>query len=153
MEQFYRHSIKEIEHEMNVALDSGLSSSEVEKRLIEFGENRLTSKKKKTLLALFFEQYKSSMVLILLIAVAVSGVIGVIHGEGLLDTYIILGILLVNAIIGLVQERNAESSLEALSKMSSPTPKCLEMERYPYLRSHDVGDSSLPSIHESLRIG
>ena len=123
MEQFYRYSIKEVEREMNVALDSGLSSSEVEKRLIEFGENRLTSKKKKSLLALFFEQFKSFMVLILLIAAAVSGVIGVIHGEGLLDTYIILGILLVNAIIGLVQERNAESSLEALSKMSSPHSK------------------------------
>ena len=71
MEQFYRHSIKEVEREMNVALDSGLSSIEVEKRLIEFGENRLTSKKKKSLLALFFEQFKSFMVLILLIAAAV----------------------------------------------------------------------------------
>lgn len=123
MEQFYKHSIKEIERELEVALDTGLSSTEVEKRLEVYGKNRLTSKKKKSLLVLFFEQFKSFMVLILLIAAAVSGVIGVMHGEGLLDTYIILGILLVNAIIGVVQERNAESSLEALNKMSSPHSK------------------------------
>ena len=125
MEQFYKHSIKEIETEMNVVLDKGLSSNEVEKRLAEYGKNRLTSKKKKSLLAMFFEQFKSFMVVILLVAAAVSGVIGVLHGEGLLDTYIILGILLVNAIIGVVQERNAESSLEALNKMSSPHSKVL----------------------------
>ena len=107
MEQFYKHSIKDIEKEMDVSLDQGLSSNEVEKRLAEYGKNRLTSKKKKSLLAMFFEQFKSFMVVILLVAAAVSGVIGVLHGEGLLDTYIILGILLVNAIIGVVQERNA----------------------------------------------
>ena len=125
MEQFYKHSIKEIETEMGVSIDKGLSSSEVENRLAEYGKNRLTSKKKKSLLAMFFDQFKSFMVVILLVAAAVSGVIGVLHGEGLLDTYIILGILLVNAIIGVVQERNAESSLEALNKMSSPHSKVL----------------------------
>ena len=116
MEQFYKHSISEIENEMGVKPNKGLSSKEVEDRLQEYGKNRLTSKEKKSLLVMFFEQFKSFMVLILLVAAAVSGVIGVIHGEGLLDTYIILGILLVNAIIGVVQERNAESSLEALNK-------------------------------------
>ena len=100
MSHFYNHSIKEIESKMDVVLAKGLSSSEVEKRLKQYGKNRLTSKKKKSLLMVFFEQFKSFMVLILLVAAAVSGVIGIMHGEGLLDTYIILGILLVNAKIG-----------------------------------------------------
>lgn len=138
MEQFYKHSIKEIESQMNVSLDKGLSSSEVEKRLAEYGKNRLTSTKKKSLLAMFFEQFKSFMVVILLVAAAVSGVIGVLHGEGLLDTYIILGILLVNAIIGVVQERNAESSLEALNKMSSPHSKVLRNGEVSEISAVDI---------------
>ena len=125
MIQFYKHSIEEVQNELKVNPDSGLSSDEVEKRLLEYGKNQLTAKAKKSLLVLFFEQFKSFMVLILLIAAAVSGVIGILHNEGLLDTYIILGILLVNAIIGVIQERKAESSLEALNKMSSPHSKVL----------------------------
>lgn len=138
MEQFYKHSISEIENEMGVKPNKGLSSKEVEDRLQEYGKNRLTSKEKKSLLVMFFEQFKSFMVLILLVAAAVSGVIGVIHGEGLLDTYIILGILLVNAIIGVVQERNAESSLEALNKMSSPHSKVLRNGEVSEISAVDI---------------
>ncbi len=138
MEQFYKHSIGEIESKMDVNFSKGLSSEEVENRLKEYGKNRLISKKKKTLLVMFFEQFKSFMVLILLVAAAVSGVIGVIHGEGLLDTYIILGILLVNAIIGVVQERNAESSLEALNKMSSPHSKVLRNGEVSEISAVDI---------------
>ena len=125
MDKFYKRSVDDILQELGVTLDKGLSSDEVEKRLTEYGKNRLTAKAKKSLLVLFYEQFKSFMVLILLVAAAVSGVMGVIHNEGLLDTYIILGILLINAIIGVVQERKAESSLEALNKMSSPHSKVL----------------------------
>lgn len=125
MDKFYKRSVDDVQQELGVTIDKGLSSAEVEKRLTEYGKNRLTAKAKKSLLVLFYEQFKSFMVLILLVAAAVSGVMGVIHNEGLLDTYIILGILLVNAIIGVVQERKAESSLEALNKMSSPHSKVL----------------------------
>ncbi len=125
MDKFYKRSVDDIQKDLGVTIDRGLSSAEVEKRLTEYGKNRLTAKAKKSLLILFYEQFKSFMVLILLVAAAVSGVMGVIHNEGLLDTYIILGILLVNAIIGVVQERKAESSLEALNKMSSPHSKVL----------------------------
>ena len=138
MKQFYKYSIKEVEKEMEVALDKGLSSDEVEQRLQKYGQNRLTAKDKRSLLSLFFEQFKSFMVLILLIAAGVSGVIGVIHGEGLLDTYIILGILIVNAIIGVVQERKAESSLEALNKISSPHSKVFRNGEVSEIISIDI---------------
>lgn len=74
---------------------------------------------------MFFEEFKSFMIIILLIAAIVSGFIGIINGEGLLDTYIILGILILNALIGAIQEKKAESSLEALQRMSSPHSKVL----------------------------
>ena len=125
MEKYYKRSINEVQEELSVNANKGLSSDEVAKRLAQYGKNKLTAKQKKSLLVLFIEQFKSFMVLILLIAAAVSGVVGVMHNEGLLDTYIILGILIVNAIIGVVQERKAESSLDALNKMSSPHSKVL----------------------------
>lgn len=138
MSNFYRKSVDEVQKELNVTLNKGLSSDEVEKRLAEYGKNRLTTKPKKSLLTLFIEQFKSFMVVILLVAAAVSGVMGVIHNEGLLDTYIILGILIVNAIIGMVQERKAESSLEALHKMSSPHSKVLRNGEVSEISSDDI---------------
>ena len=125
MKQYYNRTVNEILTEQDVSPESGLSSSEVEKRIEKFGPNKLASKKQKSLLSIFLEQFKSSMVLILFIAAAVSGVIGVMEGEGLVETIVILAILLLNAIIGTVEERKAQSSLEALNKMSSPHSKVL----------------------------
>ena len=125
MKQYYNRTVNEILTEQDVSSESGLSSSEIEKRIEKFGPNKLASKKQKSLLSIFLEQFKSSMVLILFIAAAVSGVIGVMEGEGLVETIVILAILLLNAIIGTVEERKAQSSLEALNKMSSPHSKVL----------------------------
>jgi Ca2+-transporting ATPase len=65
------------------------------------------------------------MIIILLIAAVISGVVGVMEGEGLLDTYVILGILIVNAFVGAFQERKAETSLEALKSLAAPLTKVL----------------------------
>jgi Ca2+-transporting ATPase len=74
---------------------------------------------------MFLEQFRSFMIIVLLVAAAVSGVVGVMEGEGLLDTYIIMGILIVNALIGAVQEKRAETSLEALKELAAPLSKVL----------------------------
>ena len=108
-----------------VEADKGLSTSEVAKRVEEHGLNKLASRKQKSVITMFIEQFKSSMVVILLVAAIVSGIIGTIEGEGLVETFVILAILFVNAIIGTVQEKRAQSSLEALNKMSSPHTKVL----------------------------
>ncbi|MDZ7635341.1 MAG: HAD-IC family P-type ATPase [Bacteroidales bacterium] len=79
----------------------------------------------KSILIMFFAQFKSFMIIILLIAAAISGVVGIMEGEGLLDTFIILGILVVNALIGAIQEKKAETSLEALKSMAAPASKVL----------------------------
>ena len=74
---------------------------------------------------MFMAQFKSFMIIILLIAAAISGVVGVMEGEGLLDTFVILGILILNAFVGAYQERKAESSLEALKSLAAPITKVL----------------------------
>jgi Ca2+-transporting ATPase len=125
MDHFYNQPIDDLLRQFDVTPDAGLSDEEVKRRLAEHGPNRLESKKQKSLLSMFFEQFKSSMVVILFIAAIISGVIGVMHNEGLVESYVILAILIINAIIGAMQEMKAQSSLEALNRMSSPQTKVL----------------------------
>jgi len=92
----------------------GLSAAQAEERLIEHGPNELRAKKKKPLWLLFLLQFKDVMIIILLAAAVVSGLIG-----GIKDTFVILIIVLLNAIIGFVQEYRAGKAMEALKKMSA----------------------------------
>lgn len=78
------------------------------------------------------------MVLILLVAAIISAVIGVMEGEGMVESFVILAILVVNAIIGTVQEVKAQSSLEALNKMSSPHTKVLRDGQVEEVVSTDI---------------
>ncbi|MDD3789087.1 MAG: cation-transporting P-type ATPase, partial [Petrimonas sp.] len=125
MNPYFNQQVEETLKQFNVSPDKGLSSAEAKKKLEEFGPNQLESKKQKTLAAMFFEQFKSSMVIVLLIAAGVSAFIGIREGEGLTESIIILAILVVNAVIGTWQEKKAQSSLEALNKMSAPHSKVL----------------------------
>ncbi|MBF6597822.1 MAG: calcium-translocating P-type ATPase, PMCA-type [Fermentimonas sp.] len=125
MEHYYNQTIDEVVKKFEVDSTKGLSSQEVETRKEKYGLNKLESHKQKSLFSIFIEQFKSSMVVILFIAAVVSGVIGVIEDEGLIETIVILAILLLNAIIGTIEERRAQSSLEALNKMSAPRSKVL----------------------------
>jgi len=106
-----------------VQLQEGLSEEEANRRLKKYGYNQLSVKRKKSLLMIFISQFKSFMIIILLIAAFISGIIGVMEGEGLLDTFVILGILILNAFVGTYQEHKAESSLEALKNLSAPVTK------------------------------
>ncbi len=125
MEIFYNQNKSEVLNFLKVEENTGLSSTEVQERIKQYGLNQLEKKGRKTFLQMFISQFKSFMILILLVAAAVSGVVGIIEGEGLLDTFVIIGILIVNALIGAIQEKKAESSLEALQNLSAPLTKVL----------------------------
>ncbi|MBK5196205.1 MAG: HAD-IC family P-type ATPase, partial [Proteiniphilum sp.] len=125
MDHFYNQPIDDLLQQFDVTSVAGLTDEEVRRRIEEHGPNRLESKKQKSLFSMFFEQFKSSMVVILFIAAIISGVIGVLHNEGLVESFVILAILIINAIIGTMQEMKAQSSLEALNRMSSPHTKVL----------------------------
>ena len=138
MEQYYNQTIEQILQKFDVDSTKGLSTDEIQKRVDEYGLNKLESLKQKSLLNIFIEQFKSSMVVILFIAAVVSGVIGVMENEGLVETFVILAILLLNAIIGTIEERRAQSSLEALNKMSSPISKVLRNGQIEEINSTDI---------------
>ncbi|MCX6259903.1 MAG: HAD-IC family P-type ATPase, partial [Bacteroidia bacterium] len=125
MVQFYNQEISEIISSLKSDTAKGLRTDEVKLRLVEYGYNQLASKRRKSFAQKFFEQFKSFMIIILLIAAVISGVVGLMQGEGLLDTYVILGILILNAFVGAFQERKAETSLEALKSLAAPLTKVL----------------------------
>ncbi len=106
----------------------GLTTAQVEEKRAQFGENKLKEKKKKSIFARFFEQFKDVMIIILLIAAAISlGVAiydGITHNKfdivEMIEPFLILAIVLINAIMGVVQENKAEKALDALKNMSAP---------------------------------
>ena len=101
---------------------SGLSSAEAEKRLTEHGENCLRERKKKTNLQRFAEQFKDVMILILLGAAAISFVVALTSHElsEFFEPLLIVGIVIANAIMGVMQESKAEKALDALKSLSAP---------------------------------
>ncbi len=118
----YSMSAAEAVKKLGSETDRGLSSREAEKRLDRDGENLLRGKKKKSLAAEFFEQFKDFTVIVLLIASGVSFATSFLEERGdFADPIMILIIVILNAAVGVIQQRRAEHSLEALKNMSAPT--------------------------------
>lgn len=105
----------EILKELQTDALQGLTSEEAANRLKKYGENRLASKKGKTLLQMFFAQLNDAMIYILLVAAVISSIMGEVS-----DAVIIAIVILINAIVGVIQESKAEKALEALKKLSTP---------------------------------
>ena len=123
MKNWYQKDIEEVKKELETDLEKGLTESKVQELQNIKGFNELATKKKKSLIVKFLEQFKDFMIIVLIIAAIVSGVVGVLEGEGITDTIIILVVVIVNAIIGVAQENKAEKSLEALQKLSAHASK------------------------------
>ena len=107
--------------ELKTSLTSGISQLEAAKRLRQYGKNQLEAGKKKSLIRKFLEQFANFMVIILLIAAIVSFATAIYSGDGdYVEPVIILVIVVLNAVIGVIQENRAEHAIEALKKMSAP---------------------------------
>ncbi|MBK6753406.1 MAG: hypothetical protein IPG69_07365 [Flavobacteriales bacterium] len=111
---WYLLDIEELRRSLGVG-EHGLTEAQAAERLREHGPNELEGKKRRTVAGLFLAQFKDLMILVLLAAAAIAGAIG-----DLTDTYIILAIVLLNAVIGVVQEFRAEKALDALKRMAAP---------------------------------
>ena len=108
---------------LKVNVERGLSNTTAAQRLIQYGKNKLEEEKRKSVVIRFFSQFKDFMTIILLIAAGVSFFAALIEKKGdYLDPIIIMFIVVMNAIIGTVQETKAENAIMALKKLTSP--KC-----------------------------
>ena len=124
------------------ATEEGLSAAEAEARLAKNGKNKLKAAKKDSLIKRFFMQMADPMILILLAAAAISAVTSVYEGEAPTDVFIILFVVIVNAVLGVYQESKAEKAIEALQEMSAATSKVLRGGAVVQVKSEDlvVGD-------------
>ncbi|MFN8344005.1 MAG: cation-translocating P-type ATPase [Spirosomataceae bacterium] len=99
---------------------NGLSSPAAREKLEKEGRNELRVKRKRSPVVLFLQQFLNVMILVLVAAAIISGIMG-----DLSDTYVILGIIILNSVIGFVQEYRAEKAMEALGKLAVPTAKVI----------------------------
>lgn len=118
---------KDLFKELGVDPSVGLSAAEVSKRQQTYGPNRLQEKKKKSMLQRFLEQFKDAMIIILLIAAAISFGIACVEGNPseFFEPLLILLIVIANAVMGVVQENKAEKALDALQNLSAPHARVL----------------------------
>ncbi len=135
--RLYTVAIEDIERQFETG-EHGLTDAEARKRLERDGYNEFAKKKHKTLAVKFLEQFKSFMIIVLLVAAVVSGVVGYMHGEGFVDAIIILAIVILNAVIGVIQEAKAEKSLEALEKLSAPFSKVVRGGQVESVPSREI---------------
>ena len=121
---WFHKSVEETKEYFKVD-ENGLTSEKVSESRAKYGTNELQAKKKKSTFVKFLEQFKDFMIIVLIIAAIISGVVGYIEGEGITDSIIILIVVVLNAVIGVIQENKAEKSLEALQKLSAHVSKVI----------------------------
>ena len=115
---------KEIETKLKTNSKIGLAHREVRARQEEFGKNKLEEQKKEPIIIKFIKQFNDFMIIILIVASIVSAVVSKMQGENdYFDSFIIITIVILNAIMGLVQEEKAEKSIESLKKMTPEMAK------------------------------
>ena len=125
--EFFANTAEQVLSALHADREHGLTAAEAEKRLQEYGANVLKEKKKKTNLQRFLDQFKDVMILILVAAAIVSFVIAWIEGDAkaFFEPCLILLIVILNAIMGVLQESKAERALDALKGLSAPHARVL----------------------------
>ncbi len=123
----YTISREDLLKELSVSPERGLSTQEAQERLAKYGENKLTEKKKKTNLQRFLDQFKDAMIIILLVAAAVSFGVACFGHDPMefFEPALILLIVVLNAVLGMMQESKAEKALDALKNLSAPHARVL----------------------------
>ena len=119
---YYQEPVNTVLTSLETDPSQGLTGSEAKSRLEKYGPNRLQGTKKKTNLQRFLDQFKDAMILILLAAAAVSFAIACVEGEPkeFFEPLLILVIVVLNAVMGVLQESKAEKALDALKSLSAP---------------------------------
>lgn len=132
MEKFYTQTTEDSLKVLETSR-GGLNDAEVARRREKYGKNALAEGKKKNIFIIFLEQFKDLLVLILIVAAIISGVSGSYESMG-----VILAVLVMNAVLGTVQQIKAEKSLSALKKMSAPSAKVMRNGTVTVIASEDV---------------
>lgn len=134
----YLRTGEEVLREQSVDAGQGLSEAEAAGRLSKHGKNKLVEAKKTPIWKRFLEQLADPMIIILIAAAAVSGVTAVYAGESFADVIIILAVVIINAVLGVVQESKAEAAIAALQEIAAATSKVIRGGRQLTVRSEEL---------------
>ncbi|MBE5756713.1 MAG: calcium-translocating P-type ATPase, PMCA-type [Clostridiales bacterium] len=145
--QYYSKDFESVLTELG-SKKEGLTGKEAEERLFKNGKNELEQPKKKSLIQKFFAQFKDVMILVLIAAALISAAIAIFENElaELFDSAIIMLIVILNAIIGLVQENKAENALEALKNMNKPFCKVIRNGELISVKSEEIVVGDIVSL-------
>lgn len=117
---------EEVLRKLNTDEKQGLAEKEVQERQAKYGKNKLQEKKKESFIVKFIKQFNDFMIIILIIASIISAVVSKMQGENdYVDSIIIIGIVVFNALMGVIQEAKAEKSIEALKQMTPQLAKTI----------------------------
>ncbi len=156
---YYKAKLKEVYAELQSS-EKGLTTEEVQKRLEKYGPNELQQKKKDSPFKIFISQFQDPLVLVLIAAALISLGIGyfehVQHGAPLIESFVEAGvigvILIVNAVLGFVQEYNAEKAIEALKRMASLKAVVLRDGRKTEVEARDLVPGDIIVLSEGEKI-
>lgn len=137
--KFYLENLSDVFMHVQSA-PKGLSSKEAGERLEKYGRNKLKEGKKTPLIVRFFQQMLDPMILILLAAALVSAITAYVQheSEGFADVFIILFVVIINAVLGVYQESKAEKAIEALQQMTAATSKVLRDGEIHHVKSEEI---------------
>jgi Ca2+-transporting ATPase len=144
---FWEFDLEDLKQELNTDFDFGLNSEEVKKRIEKYGLNKLPEEKKESFLKIFFDQFKSPLIYILLIASVIVYLIG-----DLKDSLIILFVLIFNAFIGSFEEIKAQNALLALKKFVQTKTTVLREGKEIIIDSSELVPGDIVFIKEGEKI-
>ncbi len=138
---------EEVEHKLNTSMNSGLSSSEIENRVKQFGLNELQKETKTPRWKVFLQGFNDPLIYILIGAAIISMFL-----KEVTDAITIIVIVIINAIIGFITEGKADSAIEALKKISSPETVVLRDGNEKKIKTEDIVPGDIIIIHEGDKI-
>lgn len=139
MQTYHNKSVSQTAEILETDVQNGLTVKETQMRLKTYGKNELANRKQKSIFIRFLEQFNDFMIIILLAAAGVSFFTSVLQGDAdISEPLIILAIVIANAFLGVIQEKRAEKSLEALRKMSSPHARVVRSGNILTINASDV---------------
>ena len=153
MEKEYLASAEDVLAAQSSNAETGLSAAEAASRLASVGPNKLDEEEKTPMWKRFFEQMADPMVIMLLVAAAISVITGFIQGEPeWADAVIILSVVILNSVLGVVQEAKSEQALEALQEMSAAQSKVIRDGKMSHMPSSELvpGDVVLLEAGDSV---
>lgn len=140
--KFYLEDTTQVLSDIDTSQENGLTAQQAQERLEQYGPNKLAEGKKKSLFARFIDQIKDPMIIILLAAAMISLIVSIVEGANhwsdYADVFIILIVVLINAVLGVFQESKAEQAIEALQEMAAAMSKVIRDGEIIEIKSEEL---------------